>query len=60
MRVLKTIYYFVVGDPILLIGGLAIMALGFALRSVLGPWDGVLIFLGITAVLIASLRYRPE
>lgn len=60
MKILNTIYYFVVGDPILLVGGLVVMALSLALRGVLGGWDGVLICVGLSAALLASLKYRPD
>lgn len=60
MKVLNTVYRFVVGDPILLVGGLSVMLVSWLLHTILGGWDGALIFLGITAVLVASLRFRPQ
>ena len=60
MNAVRWVYNFVVGDPYLLAGGFVVLALGAALRHVLGPLDGVLVLLGVCATLTVSLALRPE
>jgi hypothetical protein len=54
------VYYFVVGDPYLLWGSLVLLALALVLKGPLGALDGVLVLLGVLAVLTVSLVRRPE
>jgi hypothetical protein len=54
------VYHFVVGDVYLLWGSVALLAIAWLLRGALGPLDGVLVVLGVLAVLTLSLVRRPE
>jgi hypothetical protein len=58
-RWLLAVYRFVVGDPILLWGGLGSAGVAYLLRG-LGAVDGVAFFLGVTAALAISLFLRPD
>jgi hypothetical protein len=60
MRAVLWVYRFVVGDPVLLWGSLAVLALAYLLRGPLGFWDGVWVFVGEAAVLGLSLVLRPD
>ncbi len=60
MKAVLWLYHFVVGDPYLLWGGVALMALAWLLHGPLGALDGVLVLLGVPAVLTVSLVRRPE
>jgi hypothetical protein len=53
------VYHFVVGDPIMLWGGLASLALAALLRP-LGPLDGVILFVCVCVVVALSLHLRPD
>lgn len=58
-RVLRAVYKFVVGDPILLLGGLVSLAIAGLLNQALGALDGVVLFVLVTATLYWSIRSRP-
>lgn len=60
MNALRWVYNFVVGDVYLLIGAGIVLVLGWLLHTALGPLDGVLVPLGVLAVLTVSLVRRPE
>ncbi len=58
-RALRAVYKFVVGDPILLGGGLGSLLIAALLHRALGPLTGVLLFLLVTATLYWSIKSRP-
>ena len=67
MKVIKAIYNFIVGDMVILIGVLIIMALLAVFRyvpalSVLEIASGVILIVGVLAVLLISLsrETRPK
>ena len=60
MKTVMWVYNFVVGDPYLLWGTVVLLALALLLRGALGELDGLLVLLGVLAVLTASLVRRPE
>jgi hypothetical protein len=60
VKALRWLYQFVVGDPYLLVGGVALLLLAWILRHALGTLDGALVLVGVCAVLTLSLVRRPE
>lgn len=60
MKAILWVYHFVVGDPYLLWGSVALLALAWLLHGPLGALDGVFVLLGVLAVLTFSLVRRPE
>lgn len=58
-QAVMSIYRFVVGDPILLWGGVASLVLARLLQPA-GRLDGAILFGAVAAVLILSLVLRPD
>ncbi|MCL6595248.1 MAG: hypothetical protein K6V73_03460 [Firmicutes bacterium] len=60
MKAVLWLYRFVVGDPYLLAGGVALLALAWLLHGLIGAWDAAVMLVGVCAVLVLSLVRRPE